>query len=152
MSQQKSDSIVPPHLAIKAMRDNGYKNAAFAIAELMDNSIQAGAKSVELICVEKNQLVNQRNLNRINEIAILDDGKGMTDSVLKIALQFGNGTRLNDPGDGIGKFGMGLPNSSISQAKHVVYIHGQMEWKTLCIRISILMKLRAENLLQYLNR
>jgi hypothetical protein len=119
MSQQKSDSIVPPHLAIKAMRDNGYKNAAFAIAELMDNSIQAGAKSVELICVEKNQLVNQRNLNRINEIAILDDGKGMTDSVLKIALQFGNGTRLNDPGDGIGKFGMGLPNSSISQAKHV---------------------------------
>ena len=31
--------IVPTHLAIQAMRDNGYKNAAYAIAELMDNAI-----------------------------------------------------------------------------------------------------------------
>lgn len=114
-----SDSIVPPHLAIKAMRDNGYKNAAYALAELMDNSIQAGATSVQLLCIEKTQIVNTRSLLRIDEIAILDDGEGMDDSVLSIALQFGNGTRLDSPGDGIGKFGMGLPNSSISQAKHV---------------------------------
>ena len=26
--------IVPAHLAVQAMRDNGYKNAAYAIAEL----------------------------------------------------------------------------------------------------------------------
>jgi hypothetical protein len=26
------------------MRDNGYKNAAYALAELMDNAIQAGAQ------------------------------------------------------------------------------------------------------------
>ena len=38
--------IIPAHLAVKAMRDNGYKNAAYAIAELMDNSIQAGARKV----------------------------------------------------------------------------------------------------------
>ena len=29
--------IVPTHLVVKAMRDSGYKNAAYAIAELMDN-------------------------------------------------------------------------------------------------------------------
>lgn len=101
------------------MRDNGYKNAAYALAELMDNSIQAGAKKVELLCIEKPQRVNTRTLARVEEIAILDDGTGMEEQVLAIALQFGNGTRLDEPGDGIGKFGMGLPNSSISQAKHV---------------------------------
>ena len=36
-------NIVPPHLVVQAMRDNGYKNAAYAVAELIDNSIQAGA-------------------------------------------------------------------------------------------------------------
>lgn len=41
--------IVPAHLVVKAMRDSGYKNAAYAIAELMDNSIQAGATKVELL-------------------------------------------------------------------------------------------------------
>ncbi len=101
------------------MRDNGYKNAAYALAELMDNSIQAGATKVELLCIEKPQRVNKRVLPRIEEIAILDNGSGMEQDVLAIALQFGNGTRLDEPGHGIGKFGMGLPNSSISQAKHV---------------------------------
>jgi len=37
---------------------------------------------------------------------------------LRRALQFGNGGRLNDR-SGIGRFGMGLPNSSISQARRV---------------------------------
>ena len=46
------NSIVPAHLAVKAMRDNGYKNAAYAIAELIDNSIQHGATIVELLCAE----------------------------------------------------------------------------------------------------
>jgi hypothetical protein len=32
------------------MRDNGYKNAAYAIAELMDNAIQTRATHVELLC------------------------------------------------------------------------------------------------------
>jgi hypothetical protein len=42
----------------------------------------------------------------------------MDANVLRMALQFGNGTRLDDR-SGIGRFGMGLPNSSISQARRV---------------------------------
>ena len=42
--------IVPAHLAVQAMRDNGYKNAAYAIVKLIDNAIQAGASEVELLC------------------------------------------------------------------------------------------------------
>ncbi|MDX2076630.1 MAG: ATP-binding protein [bacterium] len=112
--------IVPTHLVVKAMRDNGYKNAAYAIAELMDNSIQAGATRVELLCAEKTELAKQRQRTRIHQIALLDNGCGMTPETLLMALQFGNGTRLApEQQTGIGRFGMGLPNSSISQARRV---------------------------------
>ena len=110
--------IVPPHLVVKAMRDSGYRNAAYAIAELIDNAIQAGATQVELLCGERRQLVRQRERTQVSEIAVLDNGSGMSADVLRMALQFGNGTRLDDR-SGIGRFGMGLPNSSISQARRV---------------------------------
>lgn len=113
-------SIVPPHLTVKAMRDNGYKNAAYAIAELIDNSIQAGATQVELLCAEKEIFLEQRKVSRIHEIAVLDNGCGMDQNILRIALQFGNGTYLDeDKHTGIGRFGMGLPTSSVSQCRHV---------------------------------
>lgn len=114
----KNHDIVPAHLVVKAMRDSGYKNAAYAIAELMDNSIQAGATSVELLCGERIERLKQRSRSRINEVAVLDNGCGMDPEILQMALQFGNGTRLGDY-SGIGRFGMGLPNSSISQARRV---------------------------------
>ena len=112
--------IVPAHLAVQAMRDNGYKNAAYAIAELMDNSIQAGATQVELLCGEKKQQVGQRVRSRIYQVAVLDNGSGMDAKVLRLALQFGNGTHLEEEKHtGIGRFGMGLPSSSVSQCQKV---------------------------------
>jgi hypothetical protein len=71
------NSIVPAHLAVKAMRDNGYKNAAYALAELIDNSIQHGATIVELLCAEIDVALNLRTVTRINKIAVLDNGSGM---------------------------------------------------------------------------
>lgn len=112
---QEDASFIPPDLAIQAMRDNGYKNTAYALAELIDNSVQANAKSIEIICLEEVQQVKERQRRRLSKIAVLDDGDGMNGPVLRKALQFGNGTRLNDR-SGIGRFGMGLPNASISQA------------------------------------
>lgn len=113
-----NNSIVPVHLAVKAFRDNGYKNAAYAVAELMDNSIQADASNVELLCGERVDTGGLRSRSRIHRIAVLDDGSGMDANVLQTALQFGNGTRLEDY-SGIGRFGLGLPSSSISQARRV---------------------------------
>src|SRR5690606_19937273 len=107
--------IVPTHLVIKAMRDNGYKNAAYAIAELMDSSIQAGAKTVQLLCADREAQVEQRTRKRLYQVAVLDDGCGMDAETLQIALQFGNGTHLDpEQQTGMGRFGMGLPSASIS--------------------------------------
>lgn len=112
--------IVPVSLAVKAMRDNGYKNAAYAIAELMDNSIQAGAKTVQLLCADRESQVEQRARKRLHEVAVLDDGCGMDAETLQIALQFGNGTHLSAAQQkGMGRFGMGLPSASISQCQRV---------------------------------
>ena len=110
--------IIPPELAVRAMRDSGYRNTAYALAELIDNSVQANALSVDIICLQEYKLINQRERRRMNAIGVLDDGEGMTPEVLRLALQFGNGTYLADR-SGIGRFGMGLPNSSISQCRRV---------------------------------
>ena len=114
------NQIIPARLAVKAMRDNGYKNAAYALAELMDNSIQAGARVVELLCAQRTEWVEQRTRQRIDRIAVLDNGRGMNAETLRMALQFGNGTNLEpDKQTNMGKFGMGLPASSVSQARRV---------------------------------
>ena len=110
--------IIPPELAVRAMRDSGYKNTAYALAEIIDNSVQANATSIELICVESQEQVTQRTRKRIAAIGVLDNGDGMSPETLRLALQFGNGTHLNDR-KGIGRFGMGLPNSSISQCRRL---------------------------------
>ena len=116
--EQLRFDFIPTSLAVKAMRDNGYKNAAYAIAELIDNSLQAGASAVELLCVETEEQLTSRRRRRIRNVAVLDNGIGMNSDVLRMALQFGNGTRLDDR-TGIGRFGMGLPSASISQCQAI---------------------------------
>jgi hypothetical protein len=111
--------VIPPHLAVKAMRDSGYKSTAYALAELIDNAIQANAPDVEVICVEaKPEDAKPYQRAQITHIAVIDNGDGMDAIVLDKALQFGNGMRLEDR-TGIGRFGMGLPNASISQCRRL---------------------------------
>jgi hypothetical protein len=110
--------IIPTSLAIKSMRDSGYSNTAKAVAELIDNSVQHGASVVSLIMVEKPH-VGLNSTYRIDTIAVLDDGVGMSEETLEMALQFGGGTNGVLTDSSLGKFGFGLPNSSISQARRV---------------------------------
>lgn len=112
--------IVPTALAVKAMRDNGYKNAAYAVAELMDNSIQAKATLVELLCADEEVAIEHRTRRRISKVGVLDNGAGMNSETLQRALQFGNGYWAETENhEGMGRFGMGLPSASISQCCRV---------------------------------
>ena len=112
--------IVPTALAVKAMRDNGYKNAAYAVAELMDNSIQAKANLVELLCADEEVFAEQRTRRRMSQVAVLDNGNGMDATTLQRALQFGNGYWAEaEQHEGMGRFGMGLPSASVSQCRKV---------------------------------
>jgi hypothetical protein len=96
---------------IQATRDSGYKGTASAVSELIDNSIQAKASRIEITirAVEGDPPI---------EVSVLDDGCGMDPFTLRQALRFGGSSRFGDR-SGLGRYGMGLPNSSLSQASRV---------------------------------
>ncbi|WP_063129997.1 ATP-binding protein [Nocardia fusca] len=112
-SEDGNYRIVSPTLTVKAMRDSGYKNTAYALAELIDNSIDAQAELVEVFACEAPVKAGSRTSYRVEKIAVLDNGEGMDPPTLRRALKYGDG-RGADP-TRIGRFGMGLPNSSMSQ-------------------------------------
>lgn len=117
ITAESSYRIVSPSLTVKAMRDSGYKNTAYALAELIDNSIDAEADLIEVFACEKPHEGAERTRHRVETIAVLDNGKGMDPDLLRRALKYGDG--LGDDRKRIGRFGMGLPNSSMSQCTKV---------------------------------
>jgi hypothetical protein len=111
--------------ALISQRAAGYKNTAYALAELIDNSFDANAKNVQIVLLQK--MIDGKK--KVDEILVLDDGDGMSKNVLQGALQFGNTTNT-DIGEVVktrkkGKFGYGLPNASLSQCQHI----GVYSWK-----------------------
>ncbi len=109
-------NLFPGSFTIRAIRDSRYHNTAYAIAELIDNSVEASAERVELLCMEQPVVGKSRTLHEISEVGVLDNGTGMDARELLEALKFGGGTR-HETKRGIGKYGMGLPTSSMSQCK-----------------------------------
>lgn len=99
---------------ILELQDNGYKSTVSALSEIIDNSIQANAENIDIIIVRN----TTRDFDEIDEILIIDDGDGMDETIFDKALQMSSGSRSNAK-NGLGKYGQGLPNSSISQTKRV---------------------------------
>ena len=97
---------------IQAIRDSGYKGTASAVAELIDNAVEAHAGEVHI------ELITEPNQDIVSAIRVSDNGQGMTPSILQAALQFGGSSRFNSRA-GLGRYGMGLPCSSLSIAQRV---------------------------------
>jgi hypothetical protein len=104
-------SIIALDRFIQSTRDSGYKGTVSAIAELVDNALEASARRID-IHIAKSSTGDDL------EVAVLDDGAGMDADTLTEALRFGGTTRFNSR-KGLGRFGMGLPNASLSQARRV---------------------------------
>lgn len=113
-------SIIALDRFIQSTRDSGYKGTVSAIAELVDNALEASARRID-INIRKSATGDDF------EVAVLDDGIGMDSETLTEALRFGGTTRFNSR-KGLGRFGMGLPNASLSQARRVdvsTWQHGE---------------------------
>lgn len=93
----------------EALRNSGYKDIESAMAEIVDNSIQAEASNVLVII--KDRVPSWGRRSQVYEVAFLDDGTGMPPEWVQGCLRFGNGTRRTSKG--MGKFGVGLPQSSL---------------------------------------
>ncbi|MEE9354834.1 MAG: ATP-binding protein [Methylococcaceae bacterium] len=113
--------IVNSYLALNALRQVGYRSTATAIAELVDNSIEAKANDVSIITFSKMEKGAKRATYRVQKIAVLDNGEGMTMEELSNCLSLGWGSRL-DSREGLGRFGFGLKGASISQCRCIEVI------------------------------
>jgi anti-sigma regulatory factor (Ser/Thr protein kinase) len=107
-------SLIALDKFIQATRDSGYKGTASAISELVDNSIQAGATHVAITVAARASDDEEKAI----EVSVFDNGCGMDPATLRQALRFGGTTRFGDR-RGLGRYGMGLPNASLSQARRV---------------------------------
>ena len=102
---------LPPVASIlmQSLRSVGYSTSA-ALADLVDNSISALAKTVDIsVSVRPTPFVS-----------IADDGEGMSEEMLLSAMRFGS----RDPRDprqdsDLGRFGLGLKTASLSQGRTV---------------------------------
>ena len=101
---------IPPNPSplIESLRDLGYSMGT-ALADLIDNSISAGAQKVRIFS----------NPSRGDPVVgILDDGAGMSEAVLREAMRLGTRSPLEvrDHTD-LGRFGLGLKTASFSQCR-----------------------------------
>jgi signal transduction histidine kinase len=106
--------ITEPNVSnsVKSYRDIGY-TFEIAIADIIDNSITAQAKNIDILASELDNML----------VAILDDGIGMNDAELKEAMRLST----KDPdkqreADDLGKFGLGLKTASFSHCKMLTVI------------------------------
>jgi len=106
--------------AVLSQRRSGYRTSAKAAREIIDNAFESGAKNVWIALdrPELGSLAKHQRKDSVAAIAFIDDGPGMTPKMARYSLTWGGGTHHEDPVK-FGRFGFGLPNSSINQTKRV---------------------------------
>lgn len=110
---------------MEALRGLGYSTAA-AIADVIDNSISAGATEVRLRFDWEGQT---------SRISILDNGRGMSDPELEAAMTLGAINPLDEraPTD-LGRFGLGLKTASFSQCRSLTVASKRDGGPLVCLR------------------
>ena len=106
---------VPPRASVlvESLRDIGY-SLQTAIADVIDNSLTAGARTIELFAETHAEEPS---------IGILDDGSGMTRAELIEAMRPGSRSPLEKrPETDLGRFGLGLKTASFSQCRRVTVL------------------------------
>ena len=117
-----ADSQVPlikTDTALMSLRASNFDTPA-AVGEPIDNSLQAKANSIKIRLVEGERKFGKKSKATlvVDQIAIADDGEGMSNEVLERSLVLGFSTRY-DNRSGMGRFGVGSTLAGISQAKRI---------------------------------
>ena len=100
-------------ILIESMRDVGYLLET-ALADIVNNSITAGATTIELFAEPPESEL---------KIGILDDGRGMSEERLLIAMRPGSRNPLEARVlSDLGRFGLGLKTASFSQCRKLTVV------------------------------
>ena len=117
---------VPPRAGamIEALRGLGYSTAT-ALADIIDNSISAGASRVDL---------QFHWADDHSHIMILDNGRGMSDEALERAMRLGDRNPLEKRSAAdLGRFGLGLKTASFSQCRRLT-VASRQGGEVACLR------------------
>lgn len=114
---------------IRAVRESGYVSLSTALAELIDNSLQANATAINISIVRPTS-------GDSPEITVVDNGVGMNRRELQACLQFGGTPRFDDR-QSFGRFGMGLPAASLSQSRHIEVVAWQETGKAMKVTLDV---------------
>jgi hypothetical protein len=111
----KNHELAPrPATLIESMRDIGYSFEA-ALADLIDNSISAGASQVAIRLPAADTAEPW--------VAVLDNGGGMSEQDLHEAMRPGSASPNVTRGlDDLGRFGLGLKTASFSQCRRLTVL------------------------------
>lgn len=107
--RQSQFGLTIPEAFVRGIRHIGYRSNVDAIAELIDNSIQAYSQRVDLVFGYDESV----SLKKPFQLAVVDDGHGMAPEMLRLAMMWGGTHRENDRA-GLGRYGYGLPSSAVS--------------------------------------
>ena len=124
-----------------SMRQFGYQTTFAALAEFIDNAIEA--LSTKIIVVIKTVKGNNHfKVSHPGEIAIYDDGKGMEPTMIRAALRWGGTHRFNDRNN-LGRFGIGLPGAAGSMSENYSVYSGldKNSWHAVHVDIPELAKM-----------
>ncbi len=105
--------LVVPEAFVRGIRHIGYKSNIEALAELIDNSIQAYAQRIDVLFGYADRVSS----GKPKQLAIIDDGHGISPDMLRFAIMWGGTDRENDR-RGLGRFGYGLPCATVSMGRH----------------------------------
>jgi hypothetical protein len=95
-------------------RSFGNYDLPSALSDLIDNSIKAGARNVELMC-----LFNGGD----PRVTVLDDGQGMSSDELERAMRPASSNPNDERSpDDLGRFGWGMKSASFSQCRRLTVI------------------------------
>jgi len=91
------------------------------VGELVDNSVEEGAQNVWVHVEQEPRKFKGKAINVVSEVAVVDDGGGMSAEVLSRCLVLGETLRSPKPGGrrGIGRFGVGMTLGAISLGRRV---------------------------------
>jgi Histidine kinase-, DNA gyrase B-, and HSP90-like ATPase/Restriction endonuclease EcoRII, N-terminal len=115
-STEPVDEVLPAVGAEAAPPDPGGTAEAFsqtgyrfevAIADLIDNSIDAGGRNILV-----RFMTSSRSIHRI---VVADDGTGMSEDRLRVAMRYG--VPMERTERGLGKYGVGMKSASLSQCR-----------------------------------
>lgn len=117
----------PPHAGsmLESLRGLGYSPPT-ALADLVDNSIAANARNVD---------VQIEWAGPESWVRVVDDGDGMDDNGLEAGMRLGaRDPRAERAASDLGRFGLGLKTASFSQARRLTVASRKKGGSIVCLR------------------